>query len=104
MPVVEARRTSVTALPDGPPEFVAICAALSNALSAATYSAWVATVLPADGTEADEDAPNEADARPVVVVRVPTRFAMARWDRDPLAGALRGAEANLGVRVRLVLA
>jgi hypothetical protein len=104
MPAVEAPRTSVPALPDGPPEFVAICTALRDALSAATFSAWVATILPADGTEADEDAPDEGDTRPVVVVRVPTRFAMARWDRDPLAGALRGAEANLGVRVRLVLA
>ena len=54
--------------------------------------------------DAAEDAPDEGDTRPVVVVRVPTRFAMARWDRDPLAAALRGAEATLGVRVRLVLA
>ena len=103
-PVGEAPRTSAPALPDGPPEFVAVCAALRDALSAATFSAWVATVLPADGTEVAEDAPDEGDTRPVVVVRVPTRFAMARWDRDPLAAALRGAEATLGVRVRLVLA
>jgi hypothetical protein len=101
---LDAPRATVPALPDGPPEFVAVCAALRAALSSATFSAWVATVLPADGTEGAEDGPDEGDARPVVVVRVPTRFAMARWDRDPLAGALRGAEATLGVRVRLVRA
>jgi hypothetical protein len=97
-------------LPDGPPEFVAVCAALRDALSSATFAAWVGTVLPARDIEpavnADltGDAYAEADPRPVVVIRVPTPFAMARWNRDPLAGALRTAEATLGVRVRLVLA
>jgi hypothetical protein len=103
-------RPTIPALPDGPPEFVAVCAALRDALSSATFAAWVGTVLPARDIEpavnADltGDAYAEADPRPVVVIRVPTPFAMARWNRDPLAGALRTAEATLGVRVRLVLA
>ncbi len=113
---VGASPPAPAALPEGPPDFVATCAELRDALSAATYGAWVATLLPGDASAMEPDAADgagspdgaaaagAADLRPVVVMRVPTRFALARWDRDPLAGALAAAEASLGVRVRLVLA
>lgn len=100
---------ALPALPDGPPDFVSVCAALRDAVSPATYAAWVATLLPSGEGDASPAAGEDGaaagdDGRPVVAVRVPTRFAMARWDRDPLAGALATAGEALGVRVRLVLA
>lgn len=81
-------------LPEGPPAFVAVCAAMRATLTSAMYGAWVATLTPVDGVAIADD---------VVTMRVPNLFAMGRWNREPLASALTSAEASVGVRIVLKL-
>ena len=75
-----------------------LTAALKERLSAATYAAWVRPAVPAAG---EEGAEGSAETR--LTVLLPSAYALDRWRRPPLAGALQAAAGALGLEVVLEL-
>jgi hypothetical protein len=75
-----------------------LAAALKERLSAATYAAWVRPAVPAS---AEEGAEGGAETR--LTVLLPSAYALDRWRRPPLAGALQEAAGALGLDVALEL-
>jgi hypothetical protein len=75
-----------------------LTAALKARLSAATYAAWVRPAAPASG---EGETAGSAETR--LTVLLPSAYALDRWRRPPLAGALQEAAGALGLNVVLEL-
>jgi hypothetical protein len=103
-PANDANGGSTGVVPAGPaePELTGawgqLAAALRAQLSGATYAAWV---QPAQA--GDEPVEEPAGGRQRLTVLLPTPFALERWRRPPIAEALAGAAAALGIDVEVKL-
>jgi hypothetical protein len=75
-------------LPEGP--WGDLLRALRSSLTGATYAAWIRPANLGDAQEAG-----------TITVKLPSTYALDRWHRPPISGALAQAAATLGLTVTL---